>query len=405
MVTERDAGLQAINTRAAFIVADGAPLVWASRWQGSPLPERVAGSDLIFELSAEAAKQGHRLFFLGGHLGVAEEAAGRLNERYPGLQIVGTACPPFRELTTEEQDALTAHIRSTRPDILVVAFGQPKGERWIDRHLAELGVPVSVQVGASLDFAAGRIRRAPRWMQKAGLEWAFRLWLEPRRLFTRYASNAWFIGRMVTRDLALAVGRRRVPHPAPPTGRPAVFLDRDGTLIEHVPYLSDPSAVCLLPGVPEALKRLRRAGFALVLVTNQSAIGRGMLTETQLHQIHTELSRQLAGAGVTMDAIYYCPDAPSSDDRTVVERQDRKPGPGMLLRAAADLSLDLGASWMVGDLISDVLAGHNAGCRSVLVRSGQTSKAEAEIFASRTLIATDLAAAADLILNGQGARS
>src|SRR5271169_6840800 len=121
--------------------------------------------------------------------------------------------------------------------------------------------------------------------------------------------------------------------------RPAVFLDRDGTLIEHVPYLSDPALVRLLPGAAEALKRFRRAGFASVLVTNQSAIGRGMLTEDRLDQIHTELYRQLAAAGTTLDGIYYCPDAPDGDDRTVMECQDRKPGPGMLRRAAADLKL------------------------------------------------------------------
>jgi N-acetylglucosaminyldiphosphoundecaprenol N-acetyl-beta-D-mannosaminyltransferase len=210
MLTEKDADLQAINARAAFIVADGAPLVWASRWQRSPLPERLAGSDLIYELSATAARKGYRLFFLGGAQGVAEEAARRLGARYPGLQVVGTECPPFRELSDEEQDALIARIRSARPDILFVAFGQPKGERWIDRHLADLGVPVSVQVGASLDFAAGRVRRAPRWMQKAGLEWAFRLGLEPTRLFKRYARNAWFIASMVIRDLAKGTTRRRV---------------------------------------------------------------------------------------------------------------------------------------------------------------------------------------------------
>ena len=160
--------------------------------------------------------------------------------------------------------------------------------------------------------------------------------------------------------------------------RPAVFLDRDGTVIEHVHYLSDPALVRLLPGAAEALTRLRRAGFARVLVTNQSAIGRGMLTEERLDQIHAEMNRQLAAAGATLDAIYYCPDAPAGDDRTVVEYPDRKPGPGMLLRAAADLKLDLGASWMVGDLISDVLAGLNAGCRSILLESGQTSPDEAQ---------------------------
>jgi N-acetylglucosaminyldiphosphoundecaprenol N-acetyl-beta-D-mannosaminyltransferase len=201
MLTEKDADLRAINSRAAFIIADGAPLVWASRLRSSPLPERVAGSDLIFELSAEAAKKGYRVFLLGGAAGVAAEAARRLTERYQGLQIVGTESPPFSEPAEEEQTALLARIRLARPDILFVAFGQPKGERWIVRHLLELGVPVSVQVGASLDFAAGRVRRAPRWTQKAGLEWAFRLWLEPRRLFARYASNAWFIVRMVAYDL------------------------------------------------------------------------------------------------------------------------------------------------------------------------------------------------------------
>ncbi|HKI21218.1 MAG TPA: WecB/TagA/CpsF family glycosyltransferase, partial [Isosphaeraceae bacterium] len=130
--------------------------------------------------------------------------------------VVGTECPPFRELTAEEQKALEARIRSARPDILVLAFSQPKGERWINQHFEELGVPVSVQVGASIDFAAGRIRRAPRWMQKSGLEWAFRLGLEPRRLFGRYARNAWFIVRMVARNLGLSAGRRRAPSSTPP---------------------------------------------------------------------------------------------------------------------------------------------------------------------------------------------
>jgi D,D-heptose 1,7-bisphosphate phosphatase len=186
--------------------------------------------------------------------------------------------------------------------------------------------------------------------------------------------------------------------------RRAVFLDRDGTLIEHVHYLSDPALVRLLPGVAEALKRLHRAGFARVLVTNQSAVGRGMLSEDRLDQIHAELDRQLAAQGATIDAIYYCTAAPVGDDPTAVENPDRKPGPGMLLRAAADLKLDLSASWMVGDLISDVLAGLNAGCRSILVLSGQTSAADAEKFAEQALIVPDLTAALDLILEENEAK-
>lgn len=192
---------------------------------------------------------------------------------------------------------------------------------------------------------------------------------------------------------------------SPATQRPAVFLDRDGTLIEHEAYLSDPALVRLVPGAAEGLKRLRQAGFAIVLVTNQSAIGRGMLKAERLDQIHGEMNRQLAAAGATIDRIYYCSAAPVGDDRTVVENPDRKPGPGMLLRAAVDLNLDLGASWMVGDLISDVLAGLNAGCRSILVQSGQTSPEEPIAQSARVFTAADFATAVDLILHDRGSRS
>jgi N-acetylglucosaminyldiphosphoundecaprenol N-acetyl-beta-D-mannosaminyltransferase len=208
MLCERNADLRAINSQAAFIVADGMPLVWASRLAGSSLRERVTGSDLIFELSKAAAVNGHRVFFLGGADGVAAEAARRLGERYPGLHVVGVECPPFRELTVAEHNALADRIRSARPDLLLLAFTMPKGERWLAAHLSSLDVPVGVNLGAALDFAAGRVLRAPRWMHKAGLEWAFRLTLEPRRLVGRYVRNACFIGRMTLRDL-----RRRLCTP------------------------------------------------------------------------------------------------------------------------------------------------------------------------------------------------
>jgi D,D-heptose 1,7-bisphosphate phosphatase len=183
--------------------------------------------------------------------------------------------------------------------------------------------------------------------------------------------------------------------------RPAVFLDRDGTLIEQVHYLSDPGLVRLLPGAGETLRRLREAGFATVLVTNQSAIGRGLLTESRLHLIHDEMNRQLAAEETAIDAIYFCPEAPTAADRTVIEHGDRKPGPGMLLRAAAEMGLDLGASWMVGDMISDVLAGINAGCRgSILVRTGKgLSRGEEALgLESQYQVADDLLAAVGLIL-------
>jgi D,D-heptose 1,7-bisphosphate phosphatase len=198
-----------------------------------------------------------------------------------------------------------------------------------------------------------------------------------------------------------APGLQGRPRDARGGKRPAVFLDRDGTLIEHVHYLSDPALVRLLPGTVEALRRLRDAGFALVLVTNQSAIGRGMLTEERLHLIHDEMHRQLDAGGTAVDAIYFCPEAPAGDDRTVVEHGDRKPGPGMLIRAAEELGLDLDASWMVGDLISDVLAGINAKCRgSILVGTGKGLSEAEGTPGLEYQVADDLLAAADLILAG-----
>jgi N-acetylglucosaminyldiphosphoundecaprenol N-acetyl-beta-D-mannosaminyltransferase len=197
MLCSESADLRAINERAALILADGAPMVWASRRQGTPLPERVAGSDLIFELCALAARKGYRMFFLGGAEGVAASAAKKLCERYPQLQIVGVESPPFRELSADEQDALIGRIRAARPTILLTAFTMPRGERWIAQNSELTAVPVSMNVGAAFDFVAGRVARAPRWMQKCGLEWAFRLGLEPRRMFGRYARNAWFIVRKI----------------------------------------------------------------------------------------------------------------------------------------------------------------------------------------------------------------
>jgi mannose-1-phosphate guanylyltransferase len=182
--------------------------------------------------------------------------------------------------------------------------------------------------------------------------------------------------------------------------RKAVFLDRDGTVIEHVRYLASPGDVRLLPGAAEALVRLRASGYATVLITNQSAIARGVITAADLYEIHEEMCRQLAQEGAVLDAIYHCPVAPQGDDRTQVEHPDRKPGPGMLIKAANELSLDLAQSWMIGDMISDVLAGQNAGCRgSLLVESGLGLSDEERRLAEEFPKFPKLAAAVDGILS------
>ena len=207
MLANRDPRLQAANDRAAFIVADGMPLVSYSRLKRQPLPERVAGSDLIYGLCERAAERGHRVFLLGGAPGVAEQAAGKLCRRYPGLQIVGVEVPPFRKLTAEEHHHLIGRIRAARPDLLLVALGQPKGEIWLAENFRALGVPVCVQVGATFDFVAGRVRRAPKWMQKIGLEWFHRILSEPRRLVPRYFRDALFLLQALTRDLSATFQR------------------------------------------------------------------------------------------------------------------------------------------------------------------------------------------------------
>lgn len=177
------------------LLTDGMPLIWAANRRGTPLPERVAGSDLIYRLADLAALRGYGLYLLGAPPGVAEEAAASLAQRSPGLRVVGTYSPPYRSRTVEEEAELAARIREAKPDILLVAFGQPQGEFWIRDHQAAMGVPFCMHVGASIDFAAGRVRRAPRWMQKTGLEWLFRLSLEPRRLGGRYFRNGVFLMR------------------------------------------------------------------------------------------------------------------------------------------------------------------------------------------------------------------
>jgi N-acetylglucosaminyldiphosphoundecaprenol N-acetyl-beta-D-mannosaminyltransferase len=209
MLTARDRRLAEVNEKAAFLLADGMPLVWASRWRPRRLPERVAGSDLVPVLCGRAALRQYRVFLLGGPPGVAEEAARKLCERYPGLQVVGTECPPFRELSEQEQADLQNRIRAARPDLLFVAFGQPKGELWLAGHCPALGVPACVQVGATLDFIAGRVRRAPRWIQRLGLEWVYRLSGEPGRLAGRYARNFLFALKMLALDLVFPARRKQ----------------------------------------------------------------------------------------------------------------------------------------------------------------------------------------------------
>ena len=182
--------------------------------------------------------------------------------------------------------------------------------------------------------------------------------------------------------------------------RPAIFLDRDGTVIVNAHYLGDPGLVQPFPEAGPALRRFRKAGYALVIVTNQSAIGRGLITHDQYLAVTAEMERQFALEGVIFDGIYHCHEVPATSDRTAVEHGDRKPGPGMLLRAARELGLDLGSSWMIGDMISDVLAGFNAGCQGTILLAPPNHAGKGQGTASDVgqRVADNLMSAADIIL-------
>jgi N-acetylglucosaminyldiphosphoundecaprenol N-acetyl-beta-D-mannosaminyltransferase len=178
-------------------LCDGTPLVWASRLLGNRLPERCAGADLAPLFVRVAAQKGYRVFFLGATPAVASRAVDKLREHYPDLIIAGQYSPPFKQLLDMDHDEITRRIRDAKPDFLFVSFGCPKQEKWIAMHYRSLGVPVSIGVGATIDFFAGHMKRAPVWMQRTGLEWTFRLLQEPRRLFKRYAKDLGVFGRKI----------------------------------------------------------------------------------------------------------------------------------------------------------------------------------------------------------------
>ena len=194
-----DPELRYLLQHADLLTADGMPLVWGARCQGVLLEGRVAGADLVPALARRAAQRGLSIYFLGGAPGVAATAAELLKEKYPELRIAGIHSPPFSPVL-EMDTSFLEEIRSARPDILLVAFGNPKQEKWIGMYGRSLGVPVMIGVGGSLDFVAGHTRRAPEWMQRTGLEWLFRLLQEPRRLFRRYVIDLAIFGSSFLRQ-------------------------------------------------------------------------------------------------------------------------------------------------------------------------------------------------------------
>ena len=179
VIARRDPELRAIVAGADLVTPDGAGILWASRLLRTPITQKVSGVDLVGHACRLSAERGWRMFFLGAAPGVAEEAARNLRERFPGAQIVGTHDGYF---TPDQEPDVLARIKAAMPDVLLVAFGIPKQEKWITRHKAALNVPVSIGIGGSFDVYSGRVSRAPVWMQEHSLEWLHRLASNPKKI-------------------------------------------------------------------------------------------------------------------------------------------------------------------------------------------------------------------------------
>jgi N-acetylglucosaminyldiphosphoundecaprenol N-acetyl-beta-D-mannosaminyltransferase len=205
---QSNVALRSAFESADVVATDGVPLVWVVRRRGARMAERVCGPDIMLSLCDQGRSSGLRHFFLGGRAGVPEQLADRMRERFPGLIVVGTESPPFRELTAEEDLALVERINAVQPNVVWVGLGSPKQELWAAEHQDRLHAGLIVPVGAAFDFHSGRVRRAPRWMQRVGLEWLFRLAMDPRRLFTRYVvTNSKFVILLIREELGLRTAR------------------------------------------------------------------------------------------------------------------------------------------------------------------------------------------------------
>lgn len=189
MESQRDEPLKRIHNAAGMVTPDGMPMVWINRLAGNSHVSRVYGPDLMAEICSKSAEKGHKHYLYGGGDGVAELLASKLREKFPGIQIVGTYTPPFRPLTDDEDRAIVQKINESGADIVWVGLSTPKQEHWMARHLDRIHPPVMIGVGAAFDFHAGLKSQAPKWMQKSGLEWFYRLCTEPKRLWKRYCIN------------------------------------------------------------------------------------------------------------------------------------------------------------------------------------------------------------------------
>ncbi len=191
VIIEDDDEFAEIYRNADLILTDGKPLIWISKFLKTPIKEKISGSDFFPEMCKMCAEYGYSIFILGASEGVADIAAQKLIAQYKEIKIVGTYSPPIGfEKDEKELKKIREKICQNNPDVLAVSLGSPKGEKFIYKHLEEYQVPLSISIGATIDFVAGNVKRAPKWMSNCGLEWFYRIIQEPRRMIKRYWKDA-----------------------------------------------------------------------------------------------------------------------------------------------------------------------------------------------------------------------
>lgn len=187
MKIEKDAYLKQITDCADMVLVDGMPIVWIAKWYKNKLKAKISGSDLVPSLCKRAAKKGYSIFIIGGGAGIAEKAKSNLEKDMPGINIVGTYAPPIGfEKDEIELDKINQMISGAHPDLIIACFGCPKQEKWVYENYQKYDAKVSICAGATVDFLAGNVNRAPQWMSDHGLEWFYRFTQEPKRMFKRY---------------------------------------------------------------------------------------------------------------------------------------------------------------------------------------------------------------------------
>jgi N-acetylglucosaminyldiphosphoundecaprenol N-acetyl-beta-D-mannosaminyltransferase len=288
-----DQHLHRIIAGCSLVLADGMPLVWVSKLMGCPLAERVTGVDLVPRLAKLSAAKGYRIFLLGGKDRVAERAARLLEKLYPGVCIVDTYAPSEETMALLDHSEILSRIHSARPDILLVALGNPKQEKWIWMNRKRLGVPVALGVGGSFEILVGDVRRAPRWIQRVGMEWAMRFVQEPARLGPRYFRDFTGLARRLPLTLLAACMQR-------PFSDPSQVTTVNSPQGMHV-YLHGSLSALTAAEFQQASEASVASGLVMIVhmqgVKQISAAGLGVLMQVRRKLLDAGLTLSLDGLG------------------------------------------------------------------------------------------------------------